>query len=844
MRTSNDLIGAATRVPRATYRLQFNEHFRLRDGTALVPYLCALGISHIYASPLLMARPHSVHGYDICDFHRLNPELGTEADLAELVGTLRDHGMGLVLDVVPNHMGIGSLLNSWWWSVLSEGLASPYARYFDIEWDSPDPRLRGKVLLPVLADAYDRVLERGELQLAFQDGAWVLRYFDQLFPVAPASLPARLAPYLSRPPAAGPEIREINASVEELDRLLRGQHYLLTDWRAADSELNYRRFFTIAGLAGLRIEDEQVFAETHALIGRWLESGWLDGLRVDHPDGLRLPEQYLRRLRALAPKAWIVVEKIIEPGESVPAAWPVAGTTGYDFLNLVGGLFVDPNGEGPLADFYAEFTGEAGDYSAIVREKKLRVLRGPLATEVNRLARILIRITAPDGGRFRFKRDKLRDAISEVAAAFPVYRTYADPAEAAPGEADATFIGEALDNARQRRPDLGPEPFDLLGDLLLLRRHGSIEDDFMLRFQQLTGPVMAKGVEDTAFFCFNRLLSLNEVGGDPGKFGVGIAAFHEACRTRRQFWPYSMLATSTHDTKRSEDVRARLHLLSEVPQAWRQAVLRWAGMNERHRRDGWPDRNAEYYFYQTLFGAWPLSVDRALACMEKATREARQHTGWKHPDAAYETAMREFVTDVLGDAGFREDLERSLAPLVEAGEINSLAQTLLKLTAPGVPDFYQGSELWDLSLTDPDNRRPIDFGRRRGLLARLEALSPGEVWRQRAEGLPKLWLIRQVLAERRHQPDLFAGGSEYEALSATGTAADHAIAFMRGGRAITVVPRLVVGLDGNWGDTTLDIPQGQWKNVLTGESIGSGAVPLAVLLSRFPVALLIRKEAA
>ena len=834
------------KVPRATYRLQFNEHFRFADALALVPYLADLGISHVYASPLLKACPHSMHGYDVCDYNELNPELGTEVDFAGFVAALHDHGMGLVLDIVPNHMGIGVPENRWWWDVLTWGQSSPFAEYFDIDWESAAPQLRGKVLVPVLTDSYERELERGELQIADQEGEFVLRFSDHSLPLSPSSLPEPLAQISHGPHMAATEaaaaLRQLNGNRAALDGLIQRQHYRLTCWQEGANKLNYRRFFNVNTLAGLRVEDKGVFFDAHALVCAWLKQGWVDGLRVDHPDGLGDPGQYLRRLHTLAPKAWIVVEKILQADEPLPAAWPVAGTTGYDFLNRVNGLFVDVRGEKLLTDFYAGFTGETCDYASLRHEKKRRAIMELFTPEAGRLGELLSRIAA-NHVRFRnCKREELRDAMVELAASLPIYRTYVRPQDGVAGKADIAWIEQAETIARRKQPDLDPGLFGFLRDLLLLRLNGQPEDEFVVRFQQLTGPVMAKGVEDTAFYCFNRLASLNEVGGDPGNFGVAVGSFHESCRGQQARWPNSMLSTSTHDTKRSEDVRARINLLSEIPERWSRAVRRWSALNEQHRCNQWPDRNIEYLYYQTLVAAWPLSKERAVAYMEKAAREAGQHTSWSEGIAAYDAALAKFVTATLDDADFRKDLQDFVTPLMEAGYTNSLAQMLVKATAPGVPDFYQGCELWDLSLVDPDNRRPVDFGLRIRLLTEVRTLSAEEIWQRRDAGLPKLWLMRQALTLRRNRPKWFDGASSHETLPVHGTKAEHLVVFMRGGSAITVAPRLVLGLNGDWADTAIEVPEGQWRNELTGEDVTEGSVPLAGLLRKFPVALLARKD--
>ncbi len=834
------------KIPRATYRLQLNEHFRIPDALALVPWLNDLGISHVYASPLLRACPHSTHGYDVCDFTELNPELGTEEDLAEFVAALHERGMGLVLDLVPNHMGIGVPENRWWWDVLTWGRSSPFAEYFDIDWESADPQLRGKVLVPVLADSYERELERGELRLAYHEGGFVLSCADHFLPLAPPSLPERLAEISRLPQVTESDttstLQELNSNATELDGLIRRQNYRLACWQEGAGKVNYRRFFNINTLAGLRMEDKSVFYESHALVCAWLKQGWVDGLRVDHPDGLRDPAQYLRRLHTMAPGAWIVVEKILQTEETLPEAWPVAGSTGYDFLNRVNGLFVDPNGEKSLTEFYARFTGESPDYDAVRHEKKRRALAELFVPEVNRLCGLLLKIAA---GHVRFrhlKREEIRDAMLEFIACLPVYRTYVRPQDDAAGTADVWWIEQAESAARRERAGLDPESFGLLRDLLLLRLRGEQEGEFVARFQQLTGAATAKGVEDTAFYCFDRLISLNEVGGDPGRFGLATEEFHDFCRSQQAHWPHSMLSTSTHDTKRSEDVRARINLPSEIPERWCEAVRRWSAMNEPRRRNQWPDQNIEYLFYQTLVGAWPLSTERAVAYMEKAAREARQHTSWAKQIAAYDSALMRFVTTTMEDPEFRKDLQSFVAPLAEAGFLNSLVQTLIKATAPGVPDFYQGCDLWDLSLVDPDNRRPVDFELRKRLLAEMRTLSGEEIWQRRETGLPKLWLIHQTLALRRNRPELFDASSSYDTPPVHGAKAQHAIVFMRGGGAITVAPRLVLGLNGDWADTTVELPAGIWRNELTGEDTPGGQMGLAGLLRKFPVALLVRKD--
>jgi (1->4)-alpha-D-glucan 1-alpha-D-glucosylmutase len=877
---------------RATYRVQLHAGFGFDAAAALANYLAELGISHLYCSPYLQAAPGSTHGYDIVDPGRVNDELGGADAHSRLCKALKTHGLGQVLDIVPNHMAITGRENPWWWDVLENGPSSRYAAYFDVDWDPPEIKLQNTVLVPVLGHHYGRVLEDGDLQLVRDGSAFAICYHDHRFPVSPRSLDTLLATAAQRcrsddlafiadalgwlPAATATDqesvrrrhrdkevlrrqlthlceeqpavaeaidavVAEVNANPDSLDALLERQNYRLAFWRTAGRELSYRRFFDINTLVGLRIEDEQVFADTHALIIGWVAEGMLHGLRVDHPDGLRDPEAYFQRLHEACPDAWIVAEKILMPGERLRASWPVAGTTGYDFLNRVSGLFIDPAGEEPLTAFYGDFTGEPTDFAALMRQKKHLIMRDVLGSDVNRLTALFLGICEHHRQHRDYTRHELHEALREVMACFPVYRTYVRASLGQVGDDDVRYVTEAIDAAQRQRPDLDARLLHFLRDLLLVRVQGELESDLVMRFQQLTGPVMAKGAEDTAFYCYNRLVSLSEVGGDPGRFGFSVAEFHRACTETQALWPQAMLATSTHDTKRSEDVRARLSLLSEIPERWRRAVRRWSAMNERHRRDDLPDRNAEYLLYQTLVGAWPLEVERAVAYMEKASHEAKAHTSWINPNPHYDTVLRTFIGNVLSDEAFVSDLEAFVAPLVEPGRITSLAQTLVKLTAPGVPDFYQGTELWDLSLVDPDNRRPVDYDQRRRLLAELkDGITPEEIWARIDAGLPKLWVIKQALSLRRCQPVLFEPEASYTPLMASGARAEYVVAFARGQGIITVVPRLVIGLQGDWADTTLDLPAGRWRHELTGDKVEGGTVRLAELLARFPVALLTR----
>lgn len=810
--------------PRATYRLQFNEHFRLADALALVPYLKELGISHVYASPLFKAAAHSVHGYDVCDFGRLNPEIGTEEELAMLAAALREQDMGLVLDIVPNHMGIATPENAWWQDVLKNGQASPFAGHFDIQWDTADAKLRGKILLPVLGDQYERVLKRGELKLEAGKDAPNLCYFNHRFPIAPDSIPG------------GVSLDALNTNHAALDKVIQKQHYRLAFWGDGDLKLNYRRFFAVSTLAAVRVEDDKVFADVHRLLGKWLKNNLLTGLRVDHPDGLRGPKKYLDRLRELAPRAWIIVEKILQPREEMPDDWPVDGTVGYDFLNQVNGLFIESKNEKALADFYSVFTGELLDSGKTVREKKFLVLETLFTTEVNRLVDLLTQIAKQRQAHKEFSREELRDALIELAACFPVYRTYVRPEDGFVSVPDSININNAGAHAAQARRDLPRGIFDFLGGLLLLNQQGELESEFVARFQQLTSPAMAKGVEDTTFYCLNHFTSLNEVGGDPGRFGVKVEEFHAFCQRQHERGSSSMLCSSTHDTKRSEDVRARLNVLSEIPDEWSQAVSRWSKMNEKHRKNHFPDRNAEYLLYQTLVGAWPISLERILAYMEKASCEAKQHTDWNHRNPQYDEALKTFVTNALADGEFVRDLESFIASLAEAAHLNELAQTLIKLTAPGVPDIYQGNEIQDFSLVDPDNRRPVDFEVRKRLLADTKKMGAEESWKRRDEGLAKLWLIQKTLAWRARHQAVFDG--DYEPIFASRENADHIVAFIRGGKAMTVVPRFNRSRAG--GMPALLLPRGIWRNEFTHE-IFIGEISTAKLFRKFPVALLVHE---
>ncbi len=883
--------------PLSTYRLQLTPEFGFERAAEIARYLARLGVTHLYTSPYLQAAPGSSHGYDVVDHARVNEELGGEAGHSRLLAGLAEAGLGHILDIVPNHMAIAGRRNRWWWDVLENGASSRYASYFDVSWDPPEPRLRNLILVPVLADHYGRVLSRGELRLEWQAeaGEFVVRYLSHEFPVAPRSLDSLLEiaaeragslelerlseecrelPELAAGQGKGqlgpiderhdkkesikrrlaqvardrPEVAEalegvagwVNALPDRLDGLLDRQNYRLARWQTAGQDLDYRRFFDINELVALRVEDPAVFEATHERVLEWLRQGVLDGLRVDHPDGLRDPEEYFSRIQDRAPGAWVVAEKILEPGERLPETWRVAGTTGYDFMNRLLRLFVAPEGLAPLTRIYDGFAGLSAGWPEVVHSSKLRVMDDLLAADLRRLAAAFVRVCEKNRAYRDFTRSEVHAAIRELVACLPVYRTYVRPEPERVTEADREQLAVVAAAAKQRRPDLDPELFDFIVAVMRLDYTGAEESEFVARFQQTSSPVMAKGVEDTAFYIFNRLVCLNEVGGDPDLFAAGLDDFHAACHEASIRWPSGMISTSTHDTKRSEDVRARLAVLSEVSADWAAAVDRWSALNARQRTGDWPDRNSEYLLYQVLVGAYPLPPERALAYMEKATKEAKVHTSWIAPNPDYDAALKRFVEGILSDPAFTADLAAFVRPLLMPGWMTSLSMKLVALTAPGVPDVYQGTELWDLSLVDPDNRRPVDFDKRAALLDEvIGGMSAEEAWRRLDEGLPKLMVVQRALALRRRLLDVFAAGS-YQPLAVRGARSEHLIAFAREGRVVTLAPRLLVGLAGGWGSTYVELPEGLWRDEFTGREFGGGQVMVDVILEEFPVGLLVR----
>ena len=797
-----------SRVPPSTYRLQLRPEFGFDDATAVLPYLHALGVSHVYLSPVLQAAPGSTHGYDVVDHSHLNEDLGGSAGFHRLSDAARDLGMGIVVDVVPNHMAVPTpaTLNAALWSVLRTGPASPYARWFDVDWAAQERAL----LMPVLGRRIGEVAADGEITLdreGHPSGEPVLRYFDHVFPVRPGTEDLPL-----------PEL---------LDR----QFYRLAHWRVGDEELNYRRFFDIDTLAAVRVEDEQVFAETHAVLAALVAEGRVQGLRIDHPDGLADPREYLRRLAAATGDAWVVVEKILEDDEQLPADWPCAGTTGYDALLRVGGLLVDPDAAGPLTSLYAQLTGEPTDFESVVDQAKRFVVDLGLQAEVARLVEVAAAICHEHFALRDHTRRGLREALVELLVAMPVYRAYVVPGEPAPAES-RRIVTAAAEQARERLAEDRHGTVDLLVDLALGEQgRGPHRDEFVVRFQQTCGPVMAKGVEDTAFYRWLRLTSLNEVGGSPAHLGVPPEEFHAWCLRQQATWPQAMTTLSTHDTKRSEDVRARLAVLSELPGEWSARVTAWRAATMTYR-PAELDANTEYLVWQTLVGAWPLDAARLTAYVEKATREAKRRTTWTEPDEDYDAAVRAFAEQVLADPALTTEVADFVDRLEPAFRANVLTQKLVALTLPGVPDVYQGCDLVDLSLVDPDNRRPVDYDSRRDRLAALDA---GEGPRDLDD--EKLLVVSRALRLRREHPAWFGPDAAYEPV---GTATPHAVAFARAGRVVTVVSRLTNALRDGWGDEALDLRPGRWRDALTGRTYDDRPA-LGNVLRDLPVALLVRE---
>ncbi len=876
-------------VPGSTYRLQLHKEFTFDDAVAIVEYLKALGVTHVYSSPYLQATRGSMHGYDVVDHRKVNEELGGGPGHERFCRRLSESGLGQVLDIVPNHMSLGAQ-NRYWWDVLENGTNSRYASFFDIDWNSSEERLRDKVLVPILPDQYGRALSAGRVVVVRKGTMFTVEVEGQTFPVSPTSqalILGKAAEYaksdalnfisasFARLPspdfwdrrtilarhrdknvlqgllerlcreetslseALDRAVREVNGSVDALDEFLSQQYYRLAYWRTADQQLGYRRFFDVNTLIGLRVEREFVFDETHALIVKWLKQGVLDGVRVDHPDGLRDPKQYFDRLRERAPEAWIVGEKILEPGEWMRAEWPVQGTSGYDFLNAAMSVLVHGEGLKRLGEHYTAFTGDDREFPVVAHDKKIAVTQEALGSDVNRLASLFVNICEGNRDERDFTRAEIRRAIREVAACFSVYRTYVVPERNEISTEDRMHIEHATECAKGNRMDIDGGLFDFMRDVLMLKVMGKEEAEFVNRFQQFTGPVMAKGVEDTAFYCSNRLIAMNEVGGDPDSGGFSVEHFHQYNMTMQQRFPETMTTLGTHDTKRSDDVRARMLVLSEIADAFADAVRRWSARNARYRSGDQIDTGTEWFLYQTLVGAWPIGAERLREYMQKAMREAKVRTSWVLINVEYESALDEYVDRILADKDFVADLDRFVQEIAPAGRINSLAQTLMKYTCPGVPDLYQGGELWDFSLVDPDNRRPVDYARRRVLLAEMGKMDAGQVMARVEDGLPKLWVVHHALQLRKDHPEWFGADADYASVAVRGPERECVIAYLRGADVLTVVPRWSRAMQA-WGETAIEVPRGRWRNRLTGAEVASGRVLVAELLAEFPVALIVR----
>ena len=902
------------RVPNATYRIQFNAGFTFEDARRIADYLHDIGVSDLYASPILKARKGSTHGYDVVDPTALNPELGTEEEFTRLHETLKKQELGLLLDIVPNHMA-ASQENSWWMSVLENGSQSRFLHYFDIDWRSVTSRghTEEKVLLPILGKPYGEAIEAGEIKLAFDCDGFFFTYYDTRLPLAPKSYQQVLRDSVESLPAEGVavELRDLLSGEETvtnsrflketlwriyeqsaefrkaldesiaringrpghpesfngLDTLLDVQYYRLAYWRIASEKINYRRFFDVTDLVGVRIENPEVFEARNRRTLELIAEGKVTGLRVDHIDGLFDPIGHMKKLQLRLANFYIVVEKVIEHNETLPKTFEVAGTTGYDFLDSLNALFVDPAGLRKLTELYRDFTGINCSFADMCYARKKQVISELFSGEMRALGKQLGELSMHDRNARDFAPADLTAALTEITACMGVYRTYIRDFEVT-GQ-DRGFIREAVQCARRRAGSSVDERlFAFLESVLLVDPPSYVASErerwlaFVMRWQQFTGRVMAKGVEDTAFYNYNRLISLNEVGGDPGRDGGfdPLEEFHQRNERIQRDWPDTLNATSTHDTKRSEDVRARINVLSEIAESFERDVRRWSAAIEPLRKNGIPDRNEELLLYQTLLGMWPVDEEeldaveeRLRQYMEKAAREAKTHTSWIQPNEEYEKALLDFASAALANLEFRASMMRTQRRVAFHGFLNGLAQVVLKITSPGVPDFYQGTEVWDLSLVDPDNRRPVDYERRRSMLKKLKtsfargSLDLKTMQRRFFDGGIKMFVTWRTLDLRHRRAELFRRG-EYHALR---SGSPNVAAFMRGDDVLVAVPRLtttltkpgVTPIGEVWGDATLQVnTPGTFRDIFTGETlqIEGGSVPLAHVFARFPVAVLER----
>ncbi|BET66569.1 malto-oligosyltrehalose synthase [Opitutales bacterium ASA1] len=853
----------------ATYRLQLHAEFTLAHAAEVLPYLAALGISHVYLSPVLQAASGSTHGYDVADPSRVSDALGGEAAWEHFCAATRRHGLGVLLDIVPNHMTTDPA-NPWWSDVLEHGPHSRFARFFDLDPEEDGGR---RVLhLCELGCRYGEALRRGELGIEVSEERIHVVHHGRRRPLNPLTWhlltdgdwhdgrpPPRAGAYADAVEEAralwrerfstdpeGVEARVRATAVEPaaLHRVLERQFFRLHWWKLEGERINYRRFFDIGGLVGARVEDDVVFHAAHERVLRMVREGQVQGLRIDHPDGLRDPVGYLRKLRAAAPGVGIWVEKILDASEHLPRDWPVEGTVGYDFLSKANRLWMAEHHADTLTSIYADFTGHPTNFPALVRERKHAVLDTSFSGDLERLVRLATRCAESDWSTADVSRRQLARAIAVLTTVLPVYRTYVTSgSDDTIATEDLRILHAAFDEARAQAPEVDAGVFDLLHTLLTKPATSDDAREFTARWQQLAPAVMAKGVEDTSFYLYDRLVSCNEVGAQPTQLGIPTERFHEFCHHLQTRWPRTLLATSTHDNKRSEDVRTRISILSEIPSKWAAAVRAWSAMNEPAWQGRAPDRHAEYLLYQTLVGAWPIGADRVDAYMVKACREAKAHTSWHEPDETYESSVRGFVAAVLASGGFVRALESFVEPLVAAGRVNSLAQTTIKLTAPGIPDFYQGTELWDSSLVDPDNRRPVDFAQRTRLLTDPATMDARRMRDMIGSGIAKLWLIRRLLQLRPALPTAFGAAGEYLPLASSGSKVAHLLAFRRADEIVVAVPRFVLSLEGDWSDTLLHLPPGSWRGWLDGGTF-RGVTSPAALFAEFPVSVLVRDEAA